>query len=354
MKGKILVAILLIVIVALGILLGIRFVKNDNGELIANITDQNSILHVILEEKKPEPKSKYDGNQRTLAVMIDNVGDAIPQTSLNEAMLVYEIYVEGGLTRFMAVYKNADIDTIGPVRSARPVFIDYALENDSIFVHYGGSNRALEDVAKLNMQNVSGIVTPSGVFWRTNKKKAPHNALISTNNIWEYAEKKEYRTTTEERNVLNYSVAPIELEDGDGATTVEIPYSHSKVKFEYNEETGLYERYVGNKIYKDWLTGEVITTKNIIITIANNYTTDEENGYGRQEVENIGTKDGYYITNGKAIKITCEKTSRAGKTVYKDLEGNEIKVNDGNTWIQIVPPALKFSIEGPAVEEVEE
>ena len=110
-------------------------------------------------------------------------------------------------------------------------------------------------------------------------------------------------------------------------------------------ETKLYERYFANKLQTDWLTKETITTKNIIITIANNYSTDEENGYGRQEIENIGNLDGYYITNGKAIKIKCEKTTRAGKTVYKDLEGNEIKVNDGNTYIQIVSPSMDITME---------
>lgn len=348
MKTKILIVVLLIAIIALGVLLGMKFM---NGGEFANNIDGNNIVDVPIKKKEPEPKSIYDGPERTVAVMIDNVGNAVPQTGLNKAMLIYEVYVEGGLTRYMAVFKNVSLDTIGPVRSARPVFIDYALENDSIFVHYGGSNRALDDVAKLKMQNVSGMVTPSGVFWRTNKKTAPHNALISTEHIWSYADSREYRKTTKERNVLNYSVKPVELEDAEGATLVTIPYSHNKIEYKYNEETGLYERYEGGKVRKDWLTDEILTTKNIIITIANNYTTAEENKYGRQEVENIGTKDGYYITNGKAIKITCTKTARAEKTVYADLNGNEIKVNDGNTWIQIVPPSLKFKIEGPAVEE---
>lgn len=344
MKNKVLIIVLLIVIIALGVLLGVKFTqshKNGNG----NEINTNETIGEKVEEVKEEPKSKYDINERSIAVVIDNVGEAIPQTGLNEAMIVYEAYVEGALTRYMAVYKGANVDTIGPTRSARPVFIDYALENDSIFVHYGGSVRALNDVEKLKMQNVSGIVTPSGVFWRTNKRSAPHNALISTKNIWDYAAKRGYRTTTTERNVLNYVVDEVTLGEGTTANTVSIPYSHSKVKYVYNPETKLYERYVGNELRKDWLTGETIIAKNIIITFANNYTTSEENGYGRQEIENIGSKDGYYITNGQAIQIKCDKTTRAGRTVYKDLEGNEIKVNDGNTWIQIVPPSMNVTFE---------
>ena len=344
MKTKILIVILALVIIACGVLLGIKFMNKNSNQVDGNISEGNSIIE---EEQKEDntPKTKYSGNQRTIAVMIDNVGDARPQTSLNKAMIVYEAYVEGGLTRYLAVYKNEDIETIGPTRSARPVFIDYALENDSIFVHYGGSPRALDDVKKLKIDNANGIESPANVFRRTKEKAAPHNALTGTNVVWEYANKQGYRKTTKERNVLNYVVEDITLEEGTVATTVNVPYSGAKVKYVYNAETGLYERYFANKLQKDWLTKETITTKNIIITIANNYSTDEEGGYGRQQIENIGNLDGYYITNGKAIKIKCEKTTRAGKTVYKDLEGNEIKVNDGNTYIQIVSPSMNITME---------
>lgn len=343
MKTKILIVILAIVIIVCGVLIGLKFMGKDNDKDNENVAEENSLMTVTLEDNAP--KSKYAGNQRTIAVIIDNVGDARPQTSLNEAMLVYEAYVEGGLTRYLAVYKNVNVDTIGPTRSARPVFIDYALENDSIFVHYGGSDRALSDVAKLKMDNANGIESPANVYWRTKKKAAPHNALTNTERIWEWADKQGYRKTTKERNVLNYVVDEVTLEEGTVANTVNIPYSGSKVKYVYNEETKLYERYFANKLQKDWLTGETIIAKNIIITKANNYSTSEENGYGRQEIENIGNLDGYYITNGKAIQIKCEKTTRAGRTVYKDLSGNEIKVNDGNTYIQIVPPSMELTIE---------
>lgn len=346
MKTKVLVVLLVIVIIALGVVFGLKLFKtNENGSLPANNGDENDVMQVTLDDKKTEPKSMYDGNKRTLAVVIDNVNQAIPQTSMNEAMIVYEATVEGNLTRFLAIYKDPKVENIGPVRSARPYFIDYALENDSIFVHFGGSPKALGEVETLKMDSVNGIHSPGNVYWRTKEKPAPHNAIAKVEEIWKYANSKKMRTTTAERNVLNYSVDAVELANGTVANTVNVPYSTSKVNFKYNADTKRYERYVGTKLQKDWLTGEALTTKNIIITFANNYTTDEENRYGRQAIENIGSLDGYYITEGKAEKIKCVKTTRRGRTVYQDLGGNEIKVNDGNTYIQIVPLNLNVSFE---------
>ena len=95
----------------------------------------------------------------------------------------------------------------------------------------------------------------------------------------------------------------------------------------------------------DWNTEEKIVTKNIIITFVANTTLKDGENKGRQTLDNLGTKNGYYITNGKAIKIKCKKDSRTAQTVYEDLDGNEIKVNDGNTFIQICPINSNVSIE---------
>lgn len=346
MRNKILLVLLVIAVIGLGALLAIKIVDTKEAESSKKTIDasndtEGSLLTFGIDEKEV-PKSKYEGNKRTIAVVIDNVGDAVPQTGLNEAMIVYEAVVEGNLTRFLAVFKDPKIEQIGPARSARPYFIDYAMENDSIFVHYGGSDKALEEVKTLGINNVNGIESPGNVFSRTNKKKAPHNAIVSVAEVWKYAETRKYRTNTTQRNVLNYVTDEVELEDGELANSVTIPFAEGKVKFVYNEETKLYERYVSNQIQKDWLTGEVLTAKNIIITSANYQTTSEENGYGRQAIQNVGTLNGYYITDGKCSKIKCVKTSRSAKTVYQDLEGNEIEVNDGNTYIEIVP--LNFTI----------
>ena len=79
------------------------------------------------------------------------------------------------------------------------------------------------------------------------------------------------------------------------------------------------------------------------------YTSfSSDNYYGYQKIDNIGSGDGYYITNGKAIPIKCTKSARNTQTVYKDLDGNEIEVNDGNTFINICPVDAKVKIEGNA------
>ena len=127
---------------------------------------------------------------------------------------------------------------------------------------------------------------------------------------------------------------------------VDEPYSKSySVSYKYDEETKKYTRYYNKTIQKDWQTKEVVQTKNIIITYAKNTLLNDGSGKDRQNLSNIGSLDGYYITDGKAIKIKCEKQSRRDQTIYKDLDGNEIKVNDGNTFIQIVPIDANITIE---------
>lgn len=158
----------------------------------------------------------------------------------------------------------------------------------------------------------------------------------------EYCKRKNYRTTTSKEPVLNYVVDEVNLEDGQVADTVTIPYSdHNTVKYTYDAEKKVYTRYSRGKKQTDWVTKNTVTTKNIIISFAKNTSFDS---YGRQDIDNVKTLDGYYITNGKAIKIKCKKTSRSSQTVYEDLNGNEINVNDGKTFIQICPIDAKISI----------
>jgi hypothetical protein len=379
-SNSLLIIFAILVIVA-GMLVAYQYVIRErvtSGELNENINtnvsdSENEDNTLVVPEKEVQI---FKGTERAIAVMIDNHTGAWPQANLSKAYLVYEIVVEGGETRLMAVFKGKDLEKIGPVRSSRHYFLDYALENDAIYVHHGWSPQAESDISTLRINNINGITESSKDFWRVKDKSQPHNLFTSTASILKIAERKEYETTSTKESILNYVAYEFDLSDKykvktseiegaenseaetevmpeevDGtiaisATTVTIPHSKLQtVKYEYNEETKTYTRYARKKLQTDYITGEPVTTKNIIITMCDNYTLNDKENKGRQGLKNIGTFDGHYITNGKAIPIKCTKTSRNEQTVYKDLEGNEIDVNDGNTFINICPTTAEVVIE---------
>ena len=341
-KTKKLILLLVIAIVAVGAALGYKIIKdretptatNEDGEIIAKEDKQVQI---------------FKGQDRPIAVMIDNHSDAWPQAGLQKAYMVYEIIVEGGETRLMALFKGAEVEKIGPVRSARHYFIDYAMENDAIYTHFGQSPQAESDIKKLKINDINGIAEDGTTFWRVKDKSAPHNAVTSSEKLVQSAKNKKYRITSDDKSILNYVTDDVNLEEGTDAINITIPHSDLQtVEYKYNETNKVYERYARKKQQKDWVTKEAVTAKNIIITLCDNYTLTDKENKGRQGLKNVGTFDGYYITNGKAIKIKCIKNSREEKTVYQDLAGNKIDVNDGNTFVNICPINSNIKIEGLA------
>lgn len=349
MKGsigiKLLVTILVVLIIVLGALLAMKVMKDKEPKEQVQIVEQNEQEEektTIVEIKEPKV---FQGNDRPIAVMIDNHKGAMPQAGLNDAYIVYEIIVEGGETRLMALFKGVNLDKIGPVRSARHYFLDYALENDAIYVHFGWSPYAKSDITTLGVDNINGINESSTSFWRTKDKYAPHNVATSTEKILNIASRKGYRTTSTKESVLNYVADELNLESDIEAAKITIPYSTSNtVEYEYDSTTKRYTRYSRDTKQVDWETKETVTTKNIIVVKCENWTVSGDTS-ARQDIDNVKALKGYYITNGKAIEITAEKSTRSSQTVYKDLEGNEIDVNDGNTFIQICPIDSNVEIE---------
>ena len=282
-----------------------------------------------------------NSKSRPVAVMINNLSAARPvQSGVMDAYIVYEIIVEGGITRYMAVYKDKDTAKIGTVRSSRDYYLDYALENDAIYVHFGWSPQAQELIGKLGVNNINGLYDDA--FWRDNPMNLAyeHTAYTSMDKIMKVAKNKGYRLTSEKDLLLNYSADEVSIENEESslkADNVSIRYSNVvTTSYKYNPTDKLYYRSVNGSVQKDYVTKKQYTTKNIIISYVDNGNISNDNK-GRQELNNIGTGKGYYITDGYSIPITWTKKSRNEQTVYKKLNGEEITVNDGNTFIQIAP-----------------
>lgn len=299
----------------------------------------------IKSTKKQEKKLTIvdeSSNKRPIAVMIDNNIGTNSHAGLQDSYINYEIIVEGGLTRIMALYKDKDVELIGPVRSSRHYFLDYSSESDAIYAHYGWSTYAEKDIKTLNIDNINGLTSDSA-YWRDKTISAPHNVFTSTEKIYDTAKNMKYSTTTTNWKLLSYSVDEITFKDPEEGETderlianeISLKYSnYQNVSYTYDEENKYYLRYMNEDAHTDKTTEKQLHYKNIIIEQVFNKLLDND---GRQDLVTEGTGDGYYITNGYALPITWTKDSRTGKTKYTYSDGSTVKVNDGNTFIQIIP-----------------
>lgn len=307
-----------------------------------------------VEQKKEKLKIvDEDSNERPIAIMIDNNIGSAKHAGLQDSYINYEIIVEGGLTRIMALFKDKEVSLIGPVRSSRHYFLDYALESNAIYAHFGWSTYAQKDMKVLGVNNINGL-TDDKPYWRETTAVAPHNVFTTSDKIRSYAKTKNYSTETSDWRLLNYTTKKVELNTIQNAqettnselltaNTVSIDYSNYQNRsYIYDSQNEYYLRSMNGNAHIDKVTNTQLNYKNIIIERVSNYNLDNE---GRQELTTTGSGTGYYITNGYALPINWTKSTRHAKTKYTYSDGTEIKVNDGNTFIQIVPMQSKITIE---------
>lgn len=283
---------------------------------------------------------------RPMAVMIDNEGTRVlPQGGLDKAQIVYEVIVEGGLTRLMPVFWGTEPEMIGPVRSARDYFLDYSMEYDAIYVHYGGSPQAGKDIIKYKINEIDGLYLGPDVFWDlTEDKRNWQDSYTSMEKLKAYAQKKKFRESTEVEYPFTYNQADVALGTGMTASVITLKYPSMTSKYEYDSTTGLYKRFRYGKEHMERVTDKQLTAKNIIIQYVPNYDIKGDTA-GRQSMNTTGSGKGYFITGGKAINLKWSKESRTAQTKYTDDAGNPIVLNRGQTWIQIMPVNAKVTIE---------
>ena len=313
--------------------------KNENT--LENVTPPE-----VQEEIKPEIPEYNSGNDRPIAIMIDNDGsDSWPHSGLNDAYMIYEMYVEGGATRLMAIFKGKDTQKIGPIRSARHYYFDFAFEHDALYTAFGWSPRAGAELPRIGLPFINGIKgSDYSYFWREEKYRGDyHSVYTSIDKLKKGFTDKGYELTTDKK-FMEYNKEFTDLEGGYPASTIRIPYAgFYSVTYTYDAENKYYKRTLNSSRLHESPDGIPYAPSNIIIQKAKNYNLGD--GSQRQHIETVGSGEGIYITGGQAIDIKWSKASRTERTIYTDLNGNEIKLNPEQTWINIVPPTLTLTIQ---------
>ena len=278
------------------------------------------------------------GRKRPVAIMLSNVKDAVPQSGIEKASIVYEAPVEGGITRLMGLYEDyTDLDKIGSVRSARKYYVELALAYNAVYISYGHSKYAEKLLDKESTDNLDGVEgSGANVFYRTSDRVAPHNAYTSTEGILKGIETQgfnmDYSASYEGYFDFVHTGESTSYE-GNEATTVKPGYVHNAPSFTYNEEDGLYYRSQFGDKQVDIETGNQLAFKNLILQ----YCDYEMFGDGKSlDFDTTSGGNAKYIANGVAVDMTWTYDKDTGIAHFFLEDGSELKMNPGKTYVGII------------------
>lgn len=296
-----------------------------------------------LEINSSEFINKLDGTSantsttsNVVAIMVDNHPDARPQSGIAAARVVYEVPVEGNFTRFLAIYNINDIvEKVGPVRSARPYYLDWLREyGDALYLHCGGSPEALSLIKKENIFDANEFYW-GRFYWRDQVKTAPHN-LYTDSELWNklWSEFGNDRGTTDWQG---WKFGELSATGTLPSKGVSITYTNNfQVTWQYNMAVGRYSRLINGQPLV-----EPVLADNVVVQYVKMRSLDE---LDRKEITTVGSGDVRIWRDGVLIRGIWRKDDIASRTRFFDNANQEINLHAGVTWIQIVPDSAKVEI----------
>jgi len=307
--------------------------------------------------------------RRPLSIMLENHLDSRPQSGLSNADVVYEAVAEGGITRFMAVFycgASAENLIVGPVRSARIYYLDFASEYGDwpLYVHIGGANnagglgnthrkvRALEEITALGWtlyNDIDGMSVSYPTIYRDEDRLGgvlwEHTAYAKTDELWKLAAKRGLGAVNDEGDKWDEGFVSwqfkkeVEIEERGNVGLVRFSFwvnqPDYQVSWRYNSQNNSYLRSIGNQLHKDLNNDQQLEAKNVVIQFAKEEGPLDPKKHLFYQTQ--GTGQALIFLDGEAIKATWKKNKRESRTIFFDLKGNEIEFNPGQIWIEIVP-----------------
>jgi len=329
---------------------------SDNNPLINEEEDTETLYEAVLDGVMTDADS---ANKHPLAIMIENHTQARPQSGLIKASVVYEAMVEGGITRFMGVFGTNEAEVVGPVRSARPYYVDWAEGYDAYYAHVGGNATALDQIRADGVLDLNQFAY-TAPYWRDRNLNvsSEHTVFTSTSKLRIQANENGYSTAN---NFNKYKFKDDPEEESDEAKTlpqsqkiiVDISSYNYNIYFEYNKENNSYKRFMANKTHNDRTSGDQITPKNIVImTVSRTQHTTRINEHGWL-MDDVGSGDATIFMDGKEIKGSWKKSSKSDREIFYDQDGKEVVFNRGQLWITVIPPDSSFSVETTPAADLE-
>lgn len=279
-------------------------------------------------------REEKDASPRTVAVMIDNSPEAYPLSGLNEAAIIYEAPVEGIIPRLMAIYpESSTVEKVGPVRSARPYYLDWAAEYGNVlYMHCGGSADGLAEIKAKKIFDANEFFR-GPYFWRESARLAPHNLYTNAEKWQNYFI--DYGGSREFGDWQGWQFGDLPATGTEKISFVKVKYGEKfLVEWRYNTTSSLWERYLGGDIFLDDKNNPVVAD-NIIIEYADVSVID---AVGRREIATLSSgDDARILAHGQMARGVWKKDKFDSRTEFYNEAGEEILLPPGRTWVMIVP-----------------
>lgn len=326
--GIIILAILVISWICWGIF------RKTNVDFVDNNGDHNTptIFTSKLTGLTVTDKNLVD--RATACVMIENSPEARPQSGLKDAGVVFEAIAEGGITRFMAIYQEQNPELLGPVRSLRPYYLEWAGGFDCGLAHVGGSDEALSMIRSGKYSLDLDQFFNADTYWRSSDRYAPHNVYTNATNLWNLLSSKN-------KTASNYAgFARGDDKSEITATTIDIPISSYlfNVHYDYDQTANVYLRKEGGEKHNDRELGQI--APNVVIVIKTEYGLMADGKHSSYRTTGTGTA--YIFQNGTIINGTWNKDSVTSQIKFLNENNEEIKLNPGQTWITATDEEISY------------
>ena len=286
------------------------------------------------------------------AVIVENSPEARPQSGLSGDNVVFEAVAEGGITRFNVLFQEDQPTLIGPVRSLRAYYLEWSTGFDAAQAHVGGSSEALNMIG--NGSYALDIDETASTFpiWRVKDRYVPHNAYTDGASLIKFQSQKGKNSSefTGWNRQDGQQIKPLqneEITDENSEPTIDtnvyansiiLPVSSGQflVSYEYNAESNSYDRYQGGIAHNDREKGQI--SPDVVIAMMVNFRPTYD-AKAHNDITTIGKGTAYFFQNGIVEKGTWHKDTAKSNIVFTTDEGENIKLNRGQTWITAIDNA---------------
>ncbi len=291
-------------------------------------------------------------NQRPVAVVINDLKAAMPQLGTSQADIIYEVLVEGGITRMLALYQDpSDVPMIGSIRSARPYYAELALSHDAILLHTGGSAEAYTAISEWGVTALDGTKGYEGtLYWRDPDRVVNNGSVHSVVTTGEVISTllPTYDIRLEHEDGFQYEMEFAEdgtPEGGLQALTITVPFSGYKTGvFTYDAGSGTYLVSQFGEAQTDGNTNQQLAVTNVLLLKTDCHLIEGSDA-GRMSVTLTGSGDGWYANGGQYIPIHWSKDSTESQLVYTNESGDFLVFGAGNTYVCILPLSSNITFE---------